>query len=114
MSINRTSAEQESLCNAWKQSGLSKVKFCKQSNISKSALYAWLSKFKDNVKATPIIPNTNPQAVKFLRVNDVSLDKNLHCENYALEATIPNGITIKVNIPPNNLNVVLLELLKWK
>ncbi len=48
MPINRTKTEQEAFCKAWKRSGLSKVKFCKQNNISKSALYTWLNKFDSN------------------------------------------------------------------
>jgi hypothetical protein len=116
MPINRTSAEQEAFCKAWKQSGLSKTEFCKQSNISKSALYAWLNKFNDTYESSKADNKNNHQsaAVKFLRINDVNSDRNLRHEDKALEIVIPNGIAIKINLSQNNLNIFLQELLKWK
>jgi hypothetical protein len=116
MSINRARAEQENFCKEWKQSGLSKVDFCKQNKISKSALYAWLSKFNNNSEAPGADNKSNIQsaAVKFLRINGVNSDKVLHHASSELEITIPNGIGIKINLSANNFNILLQELLKWK
>ena len=117
MPTNRTRAEQETFCKAWKQSGLSKVEFCKQNNISKSALYTWLSKFNGNSEV-PEAGNKNSiqsTAVKFLRINNgINLDKVLHNANSALEIIMPNGISIKINLSQSNFNILLQELLKWK
>lgn len=118
MPISHTSAEQEAICNAWKQSGISKIKFCKQSNISKSALYTWLNKFNNNVEVpTPKTYNKRDiqsTAVKFLRINDINSDKVLHSASSVLEITMPNGVDIKVNLSQSNFNIFMQELLKWK
>lgn len=116
MPIIRTRAEQETFCKNWKQSGLSKADFCKQNNISKSALYVWLSKFNSNSEVPEVGSKSNIQstAVKFLRINDINSDKGLHYEDNILAITIPNGIGIKVNLSQNNFNIFLQELLKWK
>ena len=116
MPINRTKAEQDGFCKAWKQSGLSKVEFCKQNNISKTALYAWLNKFSNNSGTLEADSKNNAHAtaVKFLRINSVNSDKVLHPASGVLEITIPNGISIKINLSQSNFNILLQELLKWK
>ena len=95
MSINRTSAEQEAFCKAWKQSELSKIEFCKQSNISKSALYNWLNKFNNNdeLSETGTKNTTQSTSIKFLRINDVNSDKSLRHENNALLDLILTQVT---------------------
>jgi hypothetical protein len=116
MSVNRTSTEQEAFCTAWKQSELSKTEFCRQSKISKSALYNWLNKFNSNDELSKTGTKNTKQstAIKFLRVNDINSAKGLHYEDNTLEMIIPNGIIIKTNLSQNNLNIFLQELLKWK
>ena len=117
MPVNRTKTEQEAFCAAWKQSGMSKVGFCKQNNISKSVLYKWLNKFGDNNKTSEVANKNDIQAtaVKFLRINGVvNADKVLPVTGSTLEITIPNGIGIKLNLSQNNFNIFLQELLKWK
>jgi len=111
---NRTISEQKAFCDAWKQSGLSKIKFCRQSNISKSALYTWLNKFNFEVSKTNNGNDAQSASVKFLRVNDIDSSNSLRHETNALEITIPSGISIKANISQNNLNIFLQELVKWK
>ena len=115
MPISKTIDEQKAFCNAWKQSGLSKIKFCKQNNISESALYTWLNKFNKN----DAIAETNnktilPASVKFLRINNHISDSGSCSKSHALEIIMPNGIVIKTNPPQNNFNIFLQELLKWK
>jgi hypothetical protein len=116
MPINRTIIEQETFCKAWKQSGLSKVGFCKQNNISKSALYKWLSKFNSNGEVPEGDNKSDIQSatVKFLQINDVNSDKVLHPVSSVLEITMPNGIGIKTNLSQSNFNIFMQELLKWK
>ena len=116
MPINRSRAEQETFCKAWKQSGLSKTEFCKRNNISKSALYTWLNKFSNN-SGVPEADNKSDiqsTAVKFLRINRVSSDKVLHPASGALEINMPNGINIKINLLQGNFDTLIQELLKWK
>jgi hypothetical protein len=111
--INRTNAEQKIFCNTWNQSGLSKIGFCKQNNISKSALYSWLNKFNNNNEVAEVNKNNiKSPSVKFLQINDVN--KSLYHEDNALEIIVPNGIKIRVNASQSNLSVFLQELLKWK
>ena len=114
MLVNRTISEQKAFCNAWIQSGLSKTKFCKQSNVSKSTLYAWLNKFNFELSKTDNRNDARSTSVKFLRVNDINSGNNLRHESNILEITMPNGISIKANISQNNLNIFLQELVKWK
>jgi hypothetical protein len=116
MPINRTRAEQKTFCKAWKQSGLSKVEFCKQNSISKSALYTWLNKFNGNSELPEADNKSDIQstAVKFLRINSNNSDKILHPTSNVLEITIPNGIGIKINLSQSDSNIFLQELLKWK
>jgi hypothetical protein len=115
MSNNRTKTEQEAFCKAWKRSGLSKTKFCKQNNISKSALYTWLNKFGNN-EISKIDDKNNIQVppVKFLRLKGINSSKILHQEGNTLEVIIPNGVRIKANASQGNLGIFLQELLKWK
>jgi hypothetical protein len=115
MPISKTIDEQKAFCNTWKQSKLSKISFCKQNNISKSALYTWLKKFSKNDETSETSnKNIQPTSVKFLRVNNVNPDSCSCSKNSALEIIMPNGIIIKTNPPQNSFNIFLQELLKWK
>ena len=109
MSNIRTSVEQEAFCKAWKQSNTTQSIFCKQNNISVSALYRWLKSFNKNSN----IMNIKPDPIKFLQINDVGPNKNLYHENN-VEIALPNGISIKTNLSQNSFNIFLQELLKWK
>lgn len=113
MPANKTDEEQKAYCDTWKQSGLSKIKFCKQNNISESALYTWLKKFnnsaitadKNSVQSTPI---------KFLQINNIEPNSGVSHRECVLEITMPSGVSIRANTSQNNLSIFLQELLKWK
>lgn len=117
-----TKDQQEVYCLAWKQSNLPKAVFCKQNNISISALYMWLKKFNtssSNVAATTTNVNNSQasDAIKFLQINNhnsINLDKYSYTQHHAIEVIIPNGIKINITLHPNNFNTLIQELLQWK
>jgi hypothetical protein len=114
MPINKTYEEQEAYCLDWKRSGLSKADYCKQNKISKSALYNWLNKFKDT-KDHKINDKDakQPDTIKFLRLNDIKQGNECGNTN-VLEILLPNGVRIKVNVPGDDANIFLQELMQWK
>lgn len=121
MPKQQTKAEQEMLCEAWKQSGLTKVEFCKQNNIGEKSFYRWLSKL-DNKNKTEIVGadtaepknNVEPSPFKFLQINTATSSKSLYSEKYFLEIFLPNRVNFKVGISQDRINIFLQELLKWK
>jgi hypothetical protein len=114
MPINRSNAEQEACCLGWKRSGLSKTEYCSQNKISKSALYSWLNKFKDN-KELKINGEDAKRtgAIKFLRLNDIKRGNECRGAD-VLEISMPNGVKLKVNVPESAINIFLRELIQWK
>lgn len=73
--IRRTPEERTTLCKTWKQSGLSKMKFCSQNSVGRSSLYAWLRQCKNNnnhrdneVNTTKSKTIVKSDPIKFLKV----------------------------------------------
>jgi hypothetical protein len=121
MPKQRTKAEQEMLCEVWKQSGLTKVEFCKQNNIGEKSFYRWLSKLgiknKTEIVGIDAAESKNsaaPSPFKFLQINTAASSKDLYSEKCFLEITLPNGISFKADTSQENINNFLQELLKWK
>ena len=95
-----TDEERKAICEAWRQSGLSKIAYCNQpGNVSEYALRQWLNKSEAGSEA-------GPAPIKFLQINH-----QLQTRGF-IEATLPNGILLKFDI--SALGGVLGELLKWK
>lgn len=121
MPKQRTKAEQEMLCEAWKQSGLTKVEFCKQNNIGEKSFYRWLSKLgnrgKTDIVGVDTVESKNSvgtSAFKFLQINTAISSRDLCSEKYFLEIALPNGVNFKASLSQDHINIFLQELLKWK
>lgn len=111
----KSPSEQIAICEAWKQSGLTKIKFCRQNNFSRSTFYKWCKQFQNtNNKASITNSNTTIKTdpIKFLKVCHAIPSKSLALDSNLLEISLANGINLKVTI--SNVDNFLLELLKWK
>lgn len=102
-----TDEERKAVCESWRQSGLSKNKYCKQrGNISEYALRKWL-KSEDNTE-TALAP------IKFLQIHHQPQARPINPPaNSSIEARLPNGIILKFDLSLTS-NGILGELLKWK
>jgi len=115
MGKHRSAEERGRICEAWKQSGLSKIEFCRQNNIAYTPFSRWLSKFRNsnNEANAGDVNNVNQDnsksdAIKFLQVGTIISERNF------LEITLPNSVNFKFHLSQDNINGFLLELLKWK
>lgn len=127
MTKHRTEEERVTLCQAWQQSGLTKIEFCKQNNIGEKSFYRWLSKLANGSK-TDVVDididtdtgvsknNIDSSPFKFLQVNtgNAISARGSNSEKALLEISLPNRITFKVSISQDNINNFLQELMKWK
>ena len=91
--------ERVKFCESWKTSNQSKIRFCKESGISKSTLYKWLSKFVDQVP-------TKESSIKFLPI-EVS---NTKTRSHMVEITLPNGVMLSTEVA--SLSMLVKELLR--
>ena len=110
MGIHRSYAERKSICEAWKQSGLPQVEFCRLNNINYRALGRWLGKLK-KVSAgnvSEVAAESLPTAVKFLPVGKV------FSEQKVLELLLPNGISCKVFLAEEKTLALLGRILRCK
>jgi len=116
MSKYRSRKEQETIYEAWKQSGLTKAEFCRQNNLHFRSLGRWLKNLKkdkvdsDNANTKFI---SKPKGIKFLPINSPSINPNNNNHNKSfIEVTLPSGIGFKVHLSENITSTFLRELLK--
>jgi transposase-like protein len=120
---NMSAREQEELCEAWRRSGLNKTEFCLENNISRRNLYRWLRELraesnkavKKDIGMVGMVQAQEDKITFFkiptLEPSETSCISNNPCY---LEITLPNGITFKVKLFPNNVDKFLGGLLTWK
>jgi hypothetical protein len=94
-----TTEERKVLCESWRQSGISKINFCKENEVSEYALRKWLKESDGSAKTGSTLP------IKFLQVTQSAQTRNL------VEAVLPNGIILKFDLC---FGGALKELLQWK
>lgn len=131
--------ERKALYESWKQSGLTKAKFCKQSNIGRRTFYTWIKQLQNNNHITDdnnneevlnIFNDTNTadggvsleaESIKFLKVSEISnapphpSQKSSSLESSSpgsLEISLPNGAVIKVTVSQNHINTFLQEIIR--
>jgi len=118
MSDYKSLTERMAFCEAWKQSGLTKIKFCKENNLSKRTFHKWIKQFQSNntkvvdVASSKADIKTDP--IKFLKVSHAMPARNFTLESGLLEISLTNGIALKLVVSQDNINHLLQELLKWK
>ena len=113
----RSLTERRVLCEAWKKSGMTKARFCRQNNIGRRTFYAWLKQLRNNGDNADVINDmTTIQAdpIKFLKVCNVMPERSFSLEPGLIEISLVNGIGLKVAMSQDNINNFLRELLKWK
>ncbi len=113
----RSLTERRVLCEAWKKSGMTKARFCRQNNIDRRAFYAWLRQLRnsgDNVDVTSDAPAFTADPIKFLKVCDATPQRSFTLDPGMIEVSLANGTTLKVAVSQDNINNFLQELLKWK
>jgi len=104
-----TDDERKKTCESWKQSGLTKIEFCKQNNIDRRCLYNWLKKFQIGADINDISKSSiKHKSIKFLQVGNIVPEKSF------LEVLLPSGIVFKSTASQDMVNRFLQELLKWK
>ena len=108
-------------CAAWKQSGLTKMKFCRENNLSKRTFHTWIKQFQSNDNSkianaasseSETVIKTDP--IKFLKVRHAIPSRNFSLAPSSLEIFLANGAVLKAAMPQENLNNFLQEILKWK
>ena len=124
MSKYRSKKEQKSLCEAWKQSELTKREFCEQNGIKEHSFYRWLRKLNnkacfENANLEKAQNNTELLPFKFLPINNNNASNTIATKCFSserglLEIILPNGINFKISISPDNAQSFLQELLQWK
>ena len=90
--------ERVKYCENWKTSKQTKIRFCKEHGISKSALHKWLSKSANQVQ-------TKESSIKFLPI-EAANSKMQHL----VEITLPNGIMLSAEVA--SLGMLVKELLR--
>jgi len=118
----KTLEERNKLCEVWQQSGLSKTEFCLLNNLNRGSFYGWLKKLRrkdDNpanknkdrdLKGKPI---NKTDTIKFFKM-PTTQSSNIREDLCYLEIALPNGISFKVRLLPNNMDKLLIGLLTWK
>jgi len=86
-------------CEDWKDSGKTKKSFCKERNISESALRSWLKKYGDQ-------DSTKESSIKFLPIETSDSKPQSHI----VEITLPNGVMLSTEVL--SLSVLVKELLR--
>jgi len=117
MSDYKSRREQRVLCEAWKKSGLTKAKFCRQNNIGRRTFHAWLRQLRndgDNIDVTSDAPTFTADPIKFLKVCNATPQRSFTLEPGLMEVSLANGTSLKVAVSQDNINNFLQELLKWK
>jgi len=92
-------AECIKFCEDWKHSGNPKIRFCKERNISVSALHKWLKKYGDQTKP-------RESSFKSLPIDAAVSEKQLQI----VEITLPNGIMLSTEVV--SLGMLIKELLQ--
>lgn len=119
MSDYKSLTERMAFCAAWKQSGLTKIKFCRENNLSKRTFHKWIKQFqsKDNNKIVDAVnskTDIKSDPIKFLKVCHAMPPRKFILEPGLLEISLTNGISLKMAASSDNVNHFLQELLKWK
>jgi hypothetical protein len=116
----RTLEEQKKLYEIWQQSGLSKTEFCLMNNISLSSFYSWIKKISNKDDNPASIdedlknkPANKNGAIKFFKMPSPFFPNISDGSGY-LEIALPNGISFKVKLLPNDMDKFLVGLLTWK
>lgn len=92
-------AECIKFCEDWRRSGKFKICFCKERNISVSALHKWLKKYGGLTKL-------EEPSLKFLPIDAAISEKRLQ----KVEITLPNGIVLNTEVI--SLGMLIQELLQ--
>jgi hypothetical protein len=96
------------VCQKFISSGLSKVSFCRTTEISEAALYRWLRHYKS--KSAPKQVTENNAAKKSFFVPMKSKINNLSFPASGVEVLLPNGLKV---ITSQTLSAALIsELMK--
>lgn len=117
MSDYKSRREQRVLCEAWKKSGMTKARFCRQNNIGRRTFHTWLRQLLndgDNVDVTSDLTTSTDDPIKFLKVCNVMPQRSFTLEHGLMEVSLANGTALKVAVSQDNINNFLQELLKWK
>ena len=100
------------ICQAWLDSGLTKVEFCAKRKVSKSALYQWLHYFEKHsntnqsqCQLNPIKNTNNKSRSKSIftpiAIQNEGITKTINSFNNekspAVEVVFPNGIKLAFN-----------------
>jgi len=105
------------LYEAWKKSGMTKARFCRQNNIGRRTFYTWVRQLQnigDNVEVTSDAPAFTADPIKFLKVCNATPQRSFTLELGMMEVSLANGTALKVAVSQDNINNFLQELLKWK
>ena len=95
-------AEQKTLCEQWKISGINRGKFCKEHGIPTSTFYGWCNKLWQTKKLkkpsfVPVIPL-------------IKLPNQMSVEQSILEISLPSQIRVKVSLPSRDVVTFIQEL----
>ena len=86
--------QREKIVNNWRQSGLSKVEFCRRIELRPDLLYKW-------TRPTGSSQSSSPRLMP-------AVVNSTHGPNH-IEIQLPNGVVIK--IPPSSSPKILVEML---
>ncbi len=100
--IRISEVAKKELCEKWKISGLDKGSFCKEHNLSRSALYNWCKKFGIPFceKSSSFVP---------VKVSSKTSISNFEL-NSPVEVFLPNQTMIRVKLPHARLVSFIQEL----
>lgn len=103
----------EAVIADWKQSCLSKQKFCELKKISLTALYSWIKKLPSSTPvqseaSTTKMSTSRSESVDFLPVTTSSdlKDDTTSTSEFCLRINLPNGLDVSVEINGGALELV--------
>ena len=100
--LSLTWVEKEALCEEWRNSGLSKVKFCRQKNINVSTFSGWCFKLWP--------PGLSASDNLFCPVNIMDIKPNTN-NSIILEVSFPNAVIARIKATTGQFSYLLRELI---
>ena len=100
--LRLTWSEKEGLCKEWRNSGLSKVRFCKQKDINVATFSGWCFKLWPNGLST--------SDDLFCPVNIMDVKQKTK-ESIVLEVSFPNAVIARIEATTRQFSYLLRELI---
>lgn len=100
--LSLTWPEKEALCKEWRNSGLSKVKFCKQKDINVATFSGWCFKLWPN--------GLSASDDLFCPVNIMDIKPNTN-DSIVLEVSFPNAVIARIKATTGQFSYLLRELI---